>query len=52
MAETSVDDASLKARHGGLFAWVAQNGRKPRAEDARLILVTCAGFVTTLAARA
>ncbi|MBX3229960.1 MAG: hypothetical protein KF837_21750 [Labilithrix sp.] len=44
-------DAALKARHGGLFAWVAQNGRRPRADDARLILVTCAGFVATLATR-
>jgi len=44
-------DAALKARHGGLFAWVAQNGKKPRPEDARMILVTCAGFVTQLAAR-
>lgn len=44
-------DAALKARHGGLFAWVAQNARKPRPEDARIILVTCAGFVANLSAR-
>lgn len=51
LEERGFIDAALKARHGGLFAWVAQNGRKPRPEDARLILVTCAGFVTQLAAR-
>jgi hypothetical protein len=44
-------DASLKARHGGLWSWVGGSGRKPRAEDARLILVTCAGFVTHLTQR-
>lgn len=42
-------DSAIKARHSGLFQWVGINGRKPRAEDARLILVTCAGFVTHLA---
>ena len=49
LAERGHIDAALKARHAGLFSWVAQNGRKPRSEDARLILVTCAGFVTHLA---
>lgn len=49
LAERGHIDSALKARHAGLFSWVAQNGRKPRSEDARLILVTCAGFVTHLA---
>lgn len=51
LEERGYIDSAVKARHGGLFAWVAQNGRKPRPEDARLILVTCAAFVTQLAAR-
>lgn len=42
-------DSAVKARHSGLFTWVGINARRPRAEDARLILVTCAGFVTHLA---
>ncbi|MFO0742033.1 MAG: hypothetical protein U0270_39410 [Labilithrix sp.] len=49
LEEKGFIDAAIKARHGGLFAWVGTNGRKPRTEDARLILVTCAGFVTYLA---
>lgn len=49
LEERGFIDAALKARHAGLFAWMGQNGRRPRAEDARLILVTCAGFVTHLA---
>jgi hypothetical protein len=49
LEERGFIDRAIKARHAGLFTWVGINARRPRAEDARLILVTCAGFVTHLA---
>jgi hypothetical protein len=49
LEEQGFIDSAIKARHAGLFTWVGINARRPRAEDARLILVTCAGFVTHLA---
>lgn len=48
LEEKGFIDSATKARHAGLFTWLGQNGRRPRAEDARIILVTCAGFVTHL----
>jgi hypothetical protein len=46
-----VIDKPLKAAYGGLFAYAADR-RRVSTDDARLVLVMCAGFVAQLAARA
>jgi hypothetical protein len=43
-------DKPLKAAYGGLFAYAADR-RRVSADDARLVIVMCAGFVAHLGAR-
>jgi hypothetical protein len=44
-------EKALKAAYAGLFDYVTDVARKTTSDDARLIVVMCAGFVTHLASR-
>ena len=44
-------DRALKSAYAGLFVYVTSESRKTTTEDARLVLVICAGFVSHLAGK-
>jgi hypothetical protein len=44
-------DRTLRAAYDGLFVYVSNTSRKTTTDDARLIVVMCAGFVSHLASR-
>ena len=44
-------ERGLRSAYSGLFAFVSTTTRRPTTDDARIILVMCAGLVSHLAAR-
>ena len=44
-------DSPLETAYSGLFAYITSATRRPTTDDARIILVMCAGFVSHLASR-
>jgi hypothetical protein len=52
LREKGVVDPALESAHRELFAYATREAIKPTSDDARLILVMCAGFVSHLARRA
>jgi hypothetical protein len=51
LKEKGLVDAALEAAHRGLFTYASASTRRTTADDARLIVVMCAGFISHLATR-